>query len=234
TALACRGWSTWRLHRRGIENTMAIHELNDDQIRTWSLEQKDRWWLEKVFRGDMPQLTLRSALTGMGLGAVLSLTNIYVGATTGWSLGVGITSVILAFALFKALSRLGLASEFTILENNAMQSIATASGYMASPLISSLAAYMMVTGRVIPMWQLMSWVIVLAVLGVLLAFPVKRRFINDEQQPFREGRAAGIVMDSLHHGDAASGLLKAKLMVCFGALAAGVKLLQRESITAYL
>ena len=213
---------------------MAIHELNDEQIRTWSLEQKDRWWLENVYRGDMPQLTLRSALTGMGLGAILSLTNIYVGAKTGWSLGVGITSVILAFALFKALSRMGLAREFTILENNAMQSIATASGYMASPLISSLAAYMMVTERVIPMWQLMSWVIVLAILGVLFAFPFKRRFINDEQQPFPEGRAAGIVMDSLHHGEAAAGLLKAKLLVICGGIAAAVKLLQSESITRYL
>ena len=130
---------------------MAIHELNDEQIRTWSREQKDRWWFEQVFRGDMPQLTIRSGLTGMGLGAVLSLTNIYIGAKTGWTLGVGITSVILAFAMFKALSRLGLANEFTILENNAMQSIATASGYMTGPLISSLAAYMMVTGQVIPM-----------------------------------------------------------------------------------
>src|SRR5690242_6762714 len=122
------------------EKTVPIQELNEEQIRTWSLEEKDRWWLENVFRGDMPQLTLRSALTGMCLGAVLSLTNIYVGAKSGWTLGVGITSVILAFAIFKAMSRLGLASEFTILENNAMQSIATAAGYMTSPLISSLAA----------------------------------------------------------------------------------------------
>src|SRR5260370_22228663 len=182
----------------------------------------------------MPQLTIRSALTGMGLGAILSLTNIYVGAKTGWTLGVGITSVILAFALFKAPSRMGLASEFTILENNAMQSIATASGYMTSPLISSLAAYMMVTGRVIPMWQLMSWVIVLAVLGVLFAFPFKRRFINDEQQPFPEGRAAGIVMDSLHHGDAAAGLLKANLLVVYGGISAAAQVLQTDNIMSCL
>ncbi len=80
-------------------------------------------------------------------------------------------------------------------------------------MISSLAAYMMVTGHVIPLWQTMSWIIVLAILGVLFAFPFKRRFINDEQQPFPEGRAAGIVMDSLHHGEAAAGMLKAKLLV---------------------
>ena len=170
----------------------------------------------------------------MGLGAILSLTNIYVGAKTGWTLGVGITSVILAFAMFKALSRLGLANEFTILENNAMQSIATASGYMTGPLISSLAAYMMVTGQVIPMYQTMSWIIVLAILGVLFAFPFKRRFINEEQLPFPEGRAAGIVMDSLHHGEAAAGMLKAKLLVAFGVLAALVKLFQSETITRYL
>ena len=39
--------------------------LTDEQVRQWSLEQKDQWWLEKVYKGDMPQLTLRSALTGM-------------------------------------------------------------------------------------------------------------------------------------------------------------------------
>src|SRR6516162_4662808 len=142
---------------------MAIQELNDEQIRTWTLEEKDRWWLTNVFRGDMPQLTLRSALTGMMLGGILSLTNLYVGAKTGWTLGVGITSVILAFAMFKVLSTLHLGSEFTILENNAMQSIATAAGYMTSPLISSLAAYMMVTNHVLPLYQTMLWMMALAI-----------------------------------------------------------------------
>jgi len=212
---------------------VAIHELTDEQIRTWTLEEKDLWWLKTVYRGNMPQLTLRSALTGMALGSLLSLTNLYVGAKTGWTLGVGITSVILAFALFKVLSGLHLGSEFTILENNAMQSIATAAGYMTSPLISSLAAYMMVTNRVLPLYQTMAWMTVLAILGVLFAFPFKRRFINDEQQPFPEGRAAGVVMDSLHHGDPTSGLLKAKLLVAFGALAALVKLGQCEVLMAY-
>ena len=42
---------------------MAIEHLSDEQVRTWTREQKDRWWLENVFRGDMPQLTLRAALT---------------------------------------------------------------------------------------------------------------------------------------------------------------------------
>jgi len=170
---------------------MAIKQLDPEQIRTWTLEQKDRWWFENVWRGDMPQLTIRSALTGMCLGGVLSLTNLYVGAKTGWTLGVGITSVILAFALFKVLTTLKIGKEYTILENNAMQSIATAAGYMTAPMISSLGAYMMVTNTVIPMFTTLVWIIFIAVLGVLFAFPLKRRFINDEQHPFPEGRAAG-------------------------------------------
>lgn len=187
--------------------------LTDEQIRDWTLEEKDRWWLENVYRGDMPQLTLRAALTGMFLGGVLSLTNLYIGVKTGWTLGVGITSVILAFAAFKVAANLRLAkTEFSLLENNCMQSIATSAGYMTGPLVSSLAAYMMVTNQVIPAWQAISWIIVLSILGVLFAFPLKRRFINDEQLPFPEGRAAGVVLDALHSGDPKDGIFKAKLL----------------------
>jgi uncharacterized oligopeptide transporter (OPT) family protein len=211
-----------------------IHELTEEQIQTWTLEEKDKWWLTTVFRGDMPQLTLRSAITGMMLGGLLSLTNLYVGAKTGWTLGVGITSVILAYGLFKVLTQIGLVSEFTVLENNAMQSIATAAGYMTSPMISSLAAYMMVTSSVIPMWQTMLWITILAMLGVLFAFPFKRRFINDEQQPFPEGRAAGVVMDSLHHGEGGSSMLKAKLLAAFAVIAALVKFFQAEAVLEWL
>src|SRR5271154_173417 len=109
---------------------MAIKQLTEEQIHSMSLEEKDRWWLENVYRGDMPQLTVRSAITGMMLGGMLSLTNLYVGARTGWTLGVGITSVILSFAIFKLFAKLRIGKEMTVLENNAMQSIATAAGYM--------------------------------------------------------------------------------------------------------
>src|SRR5512142_3344609 len=112
------------------EGPMAIPQLTPEQIRTWTVQQKDAWWLANVYRGDMPQLTLRSALTGMVLGGILSITNIYVGIRTGWTRGVGSTSVILAFAAFKLLSQRRLGRDLTILENNAMQSIASSAGYM--------------------------------------------------------------------------------------------------------
>jgi uncharacterized oligopeptide transporter (OPT) family protein len=166
----------------------------------------------------------------MILGGVLSLTNLYVGAKTGWTLGVGITSVILAFALYKILSSIGWGREFTVLENNCMQSIATAAGYMTAPMISSLAAYMIVTDTVIPMYTTMVWIVALALLGVLFAFPLKRRFINDEQHPFPEGRAAGVVMDALHTGDAKEGLLKAKILAIAGGAAAFLKLISSHEL----
>ena len=208
---------------------MALQHLTDEQVRTWTREQKDRWWFDNVYRGNMPQLTLRSALTGFCLGGVLSATNLYVAAKTGWTLGVGLTSVILAFALYRVFSRLG-ARDMTILENNCVQSIATAAGYMTMPLTSGLAAYMWATNAVLPVWQIVCFTIVLSILGVLVAFPMKRRFVNDEQHPFPEGRACGVVLDALYErAEAASGMFKAKALTIAAVLAGGVSFVSGEN-----
>ncbi|WP_158219670.1 OPT family oligopeptide transporter [Ideonella sp. A 288] len=202
---------------------MALQQLTDEQTRSWTRAQKDEWWFKNIFRGDMPQLTLRSGLTGFLLGGVLAATGLYIGGKTGISIGVGLTSVILAFALFRALHGAGLASDFTILENNCTQSIATAAGYVVTPLFSSLAAYMMITGVIIPWWQMMVWMVVVSMIGVLLAFPMKRRFINEDQLPFPEGRACGVVLDSLYTGQAGEGMFKARLL---GVVAVGTAVYQ--------
>ncbi len=213
---------------------MAIPQLSEEQVRAMTAEQKDHWWLANVWKGDMPQLTLRSALTGMMLGSVLSLTNLYIGIQTGWTLGVGITSVILAFAAFKVISRLGIGSEISILENNAMQSIATAAGYMTGPLVTSISAYMIITGKLIPIGVTIAWMISLSLLGVLFAFPLKRRFINDEQYPFPEGRACGVVMEALHGEDAREGLFKAKILSLAAGLSALIELMRSERVMSLL
>jgi OPT family oligopeptide transporter len=208
---------------------MALKQLTDEQIRTWTREQKDRWWFENVFRGGMAQLTLRSALTGFVLGGLLSVTNLYVGAKTGWTLGVGLTSVILAFAIYRVFSQLG-ARDMTILENNCVQSIATAAGYMTMPLTSGLAAYMWATNAVLPLWQIVVFTIVLSIMGVLVAFPMKRRFINDEQHPFPEGRACGVVLDALYESKAAAtGMLRAKALAIAAAIAGGISFISGEN-----
>lgn len=191
---------------------MAIHQLTEEQTRNWTRAQKDQWWFDNVYRGDMAQLTLRSGLTGFILGGVLAATALYIGGKTGIGIGVGLTSVILAFALFRGLAAAGIGSDCTILENNCTQSIATSAGYVVAPLYSSLAAYMLISGVVIPWWQMMIWMTVISILGVLVAFPMKRRFINEDQLPFPEGRASGVVLDSLYTGSAGEGMFKARLL----------------------
>ncbi len=74
---------------------MPLKQLTDEQVRTLPVAEKDRWWLTEVYQGDVPQMTLRVVVVGFILGGLLSITNLYVGAKAGWSLGVGITSVIL-------------------------------------------------------------------------------------------------------------------------------------------
>jgi uncharacterized oligopeptide transporter (OPT) family protein len=195
---------------------MALQQLDEEQIRTWTRAQKDEWWFRNVYRGDMPQLTVRSAITGFLLGGILAATSLYIAARTGIGIGVGLTSVILAFAIYRILSQAGFAQDFTILENNCTQSIATAAGYMIPMLTSGLAAYMIVTNTVVPAWHLIVWTCVTSILGVLVAFPMKRRFINEEQMPFPEGRASGVVLDALYTGAAAAGMFKAKLLAVVG------------------
>ena len=200
---------------------MALLHLSQEQIKTWTRSQKDEWWFKNVFRGDMPQLTIRSAITGFLLGGVLAATALYIAAKTGITIGVGLTSVILAFALYRIMHGAGIATDFTILENNCTQSIATAAGYMVSPMISSLAAYMLITGKIIPWQHMIAWMCVVSIIGVLLAFPLKRRFINEEQLPFPEGRASGVVLDALYTGGAGEGMFKARLLG-FTALFTGI------------
>jgi len=172
-------------------------------------EEIERHWFETVYQGDrMPQLTPRALVMGMLLGAFMSLSNIYVGLKAGWGLGVAITSCILAYAIFATLHRLFPRQfpPFSILENNAMQSAASAAGYMTGAgLVNAIPALMMLNPAAVPgMWVLTAWIMVISWLGVFLAVPAKRQMINIEQLRFPSGIAAAETLRSLHqHGGAA-------------------------------
>ena len=166
-------------------------------------EEIERHWFENVYQGDkMRQLTPRALIMGMLLGAFMSTSNIYIGLKAGWSLGVAITSCILAFSIFATLHRLlpRLFPPFSILENNAMQSAASAAGYMTGAgLVNAIPALMMLNPEAVPqMWVLMAWLLVISWLGVFLAVPAKRQMINIEQLRFPSGIAAATTMRTLH------------------------------------
>src|SRR3954466_11180421 len=113
---------------------MTLKHLTEEEVKTWSREQKDEWWLREVYRGDMAQLTGRSALMGFFLGGILSATAMYISAKSGIGIGVGLTSALLSVAMFRRVSAANLAKDFTIRENNCTQSIATSAGYVNAPL----------------------------------------------------------------------------------------------------
>ncbi|HND34217.1 MAG TPA: OPT/YSL family transporter, partial [Myxococcota bacterium] len=95
------------------------------------------------------QLTVRAVIAGMLLGGFMSLSNLYISLKVGWSFGVSITAGILAFAIFEVLHLLRLIrTPFGMLENNAMQSVASAAGYMTGGgTVATIPAMMMITGN---------------------------------------------------------------------------------------
>ncbi len=146
------------------------------------------------------QLTVRATLMGMILGGVLSLSNLYIALKTGWSFGVSITAGILAFAIFAGLVKVGLVKKhFGLLENNAMQSVASAAGYMTGGgTVAAIPALMMITGEVMPGWQMFAWISSIALLGVVMAIPMKVQMINVEGLRFPTGVAAAETLKALH------------------------------------
>ena len=169
------------------------------------------------------QLTTRAVLAGMLLGGFMSLSNLYVSLKTGWSIGVSITAGILAFAIFALFSRLKFVrEEFGMLENNAMQSVASAAGYMTGGgTVAAIPALMMITGQAMGGWQMFFWITTIAMLGVVMAIPMKQQMINVEQLRFPSGIAAAETLKALHAAEG-EGQNKARLLSWGGIIGAFV------------
>jgi OPT family oligopeptide transporter len=184
------------------------------------IEEREAYWYQNVYRGDVKQLTVRAVIMGMILGAVMSVSNLYVGLLTGWGFGVTITAGILAFAIFKIFERVLPGGHFTDLENNAMQSAASAAGTMSSAgLVSAIPALMLLNGTRLGDVELAIWIGAISFLGVVVAVPLKRQMINIDQLPFPSGIAAAETIKSLHgHGEEA--MQKAKALAVGGVLGA--------------
>src|SRR5450755_4129208 len=97
-------------------------------------------WFRTVYRGAQRQFTVRSFVVGSLIGAVMALSNLYVGLKTGWGLGVAITACILSFAVYSTLSRVlpgVFGKNLTMLENNAMQSTVSSAASTTSLIMAS-------------------------------------------------------------------------------------------------
>lgn len=185
-------------------------------------DQRDALWLKHYYQGDKPQLTLRAVIMGGALGMVMSVSNLYTTLKLGWAFGVAITASVLSYALWNGFRAVGLAkSEMTILENNCMQSTASAAGYSTGgTLATAVGALLLISGDEGRLGWLPvgAWVLFTALLGVFLAIPMKRQMINAEQLPFPSGIAAAETLRSLYAKGEES-VQKARALL--GALAAG-------------
>lgn len=173
-------------------------ELPHDRTLAIELE-----WLDNVYQGDhVKQATARAILMGSLLGGALCLQNLFVGLKTGWGLGVAITACILSFTIYSALVRIApkvFGPPMTILENNAMQSTASSAGYSTGGVMTSaICAYLIVNKHHIGWVTLTLWTFFLAVLGTVMAIPMKRQMINIEKLKFPSGMAAAETLRSLH------------------------------------
>lgn len=165
-----------------------------------SPSETDARWLAEVYRGDEPQLTPRAVLTGMLLGSVLAISNLYVGLKAGWALGVAITACVLSAAMWRGLVRVGLSRDpIRTLEQNCMQSTASAAGYTTSAaLVTAVPAYMLITGvRISAIW-LVLWTFFTSLLGLCMFVGVKRQLLHYERLAWPSSVAAAQTLRSLH------------------------------------
>jgi putative OPT family oligopeptide transporter len=132
-------------------------------------------------------------VSGLLVGALLCVANLYMGLKTGiWDSG-HVTASILAFAL--ASGRL------TRLENNVAQTAACAAGAVpaAAGLLGAIPALQLL-GVQVPGWGIALWGLSLGVLGILFAVALRKRLLEDEQLPFPTGVATAEVIEALHAG----------------------------------
>ena len=184
-------------------------------------EQIEQDWLDNVYQPDTKQLTVRAVITGMILGGILALSNLYIGLKTGWGMGVDITAMIIAFSLFKGLQGVGIVKRpFNMMECVVMMSTAVIASLISSAgLVSAIPALTMVSGIIMPWWQMMLWICSILFLGVFMAVPLKRQMITIERLKFPYNISVGETLKAMYaKGETA--VKKAKALLATGALGA--------------
>src|SRR4051812_21726565 len=134
------------------------------------------------------ELTLRSLILGALITTVFTAANVYLGLKVGLTFASSIPAAVISMAILSAFK------DSTILENNIVQTVASAAGTL-SAIIFVLPGLVIVgwwTG--FPFWQ--SFLICLSggVLGVLFTIPLRRALVTNSDLPYPEGVAAAEVL----------------------------------------
>lgn len=137
------------------------------------------------------QITLKAVVLGVILAVVLAGANAYLGLFAGMTVSASIPAAVISMAVLR------LFRSATILENNIVQTTASAGQSVAAGVIFTMPALYL-----IGYWQTFDylWVATIAglggVLGVLFTVPLRRALIVERKLPFPEGVATAEVLKS--------------------------------------
>ena len=140
---------------------------------------------------NIAELTVRSILLAIVLTVILAISNTYLALKLGILTSASIPAAIISMGILR------LFKHSTILENNAVQTAASAGEAVAGGIVYTIPALI-----VIEYWHhfdyLTNFFIALSggVLGVLFSIPLRRLLVNDRALKFPEGRAIAEVLKS--------------------------------------
>ena len=160
------------------------------------------------------QLTFRAVVLAVILAVVLSAANAYLGLFAGLTIATAIPAAVVSMGVLRLLGG------GTILENNIVQTGASAGSSIAAGVIFTIPALV-----IMGYWPDFKywWVLGIAgmggLLGVLFSVPLRRSMIVEDPLPFPEGKAAAEVLKAGENPG--PGL---KILAASGAIGALVKL----------
>lgn len=176
------------------------------------------------------QLTLRAVLLAIVLAVILAAANTYLGLFAGMTIASAIPAAVVSMAVLR------LFGGGSILENNIVQTGASAGSSIASGVIFTIPALI-----ILGYWTEFrySWVLAIAglggLLGVLFSVPLRRSLIVDQGLAFPEGKAAAEVLKTGENPAAGIKVLGiAALLGGFGKIAAasGLRLIPDTAAVA--
>ena len=134
------------------------------------------------------ELTIRGLILGSLITTVFTAANVYLGLKVGLTFASSIPAAVISMAVLSALK------DSTILENNIVQTVASAAGTLAS-IIFVLPGLVIVgwwTG--FPFWPSFLVCVSGGVLGVMFTIPLRRALVTNSDLPYPEGVAAAEVL----------------------------------------
>lgn len=172
-----------------------------------------------------PELTLRSILVGLVVAAIIGSAYPYCVLKLGFGPNL---SVVSAFFGFIALVLILRAAGTNARENNIVQTMGTSAGQTAFMCVL-LAAFDLLNSKQIlnpPIhlgtFQIFFWLCSSSLLGILLAVPMRRHYIDEENLTYADGMAAGETIKVLHEGKDKGASAKPVKALAFGGLASGL------------